>query len=37
MTNHNKTLSNDKPRLYHAPSSYYSMIARLALAEAGIG
>jgi glutathione S-transferase len=23
-------------RLYHAPSSYYSMIARLALAEAGI-
>jgi glutathione S-transferase len=25
-----------KPVLYHAPSSYYSMIARLALAEAGI-
>lgn len=25
-----------KPRLYHAPSSYFSMIARLALAEAGI-
>lgn len=25
-----------KPRLYHAPSSYYSMIARLALAEGGI-
>ena len=24
------------PRLYHAPSSYYSMIARLALAEGGI-
>lgn len=24
------------PTLYHAPSSYYSMIARLALAEAGI-
>ena len=24
------------PRLYHAPSSYYSMVARLALAEAGI-
>ena len=28
--------SGAKPRLYHAPSSYYSMIARLALAEAGI-
>lgn len=27
---------NATPRLYHAPSSYYSMIARLALAEAGI-
>ncbi len=27
---------NVKPKLYHAPSSYYSMIARLALAEAGI-
>jgi glutathione S-transferase len=25
-----------KPRLYHAPSSYYSMIARLALAEGGV-
>lgn len=25
-----------KPRLYHAPSSYFSMIARLALGEAGI-
>jgi ganglioside-induced differentiation-associated protein 1 len=25
-----------KPRLYHTPSSYYSMIARLALAEGGI-
>ena len=25
-----------KPRLYHAPSSYFSMIARLALAEGGI-
>lgn len=25
-----------KPRLYHAPSSYYSTIARLALAEGGI-
>src|SRR6476659_7549080 len=25
-----------KPRLYHAPSSYYSMIARLALAKGGI-
>ncbi|HZD91535.1 MAG TPA: glutathione S-transferase family protein [Pseudolabrys sp.] len=25
-----------KPRLYHAPSSYYSAIARLALAEAGL-
>ncbi len=24
------------PTLYHAPSSYYSMIARLALAEAGV-
>jgi glutathione S-transferase len=29
-------LSGAKPRLYHAPSSYYSMIARLALAEGGI-
>ncbi len=28
--------SGTTPRLYHAPSSYYSMIARLALAEAGI-
>ena len=26
--------SIEKPRLFHAPSSYYSMIARLALAEA---
>ena len=26
----------DKPRLYHNPSSYYSMIARLALEEGGI-
>lgn len=25
-----------RPRLYHTPSSYYSMIARLALAEGGI-
>jgi glutathione S-transferase len=25
--------SGAKPRLYHTPSSYYSMIARLALAE----
>jgi ganglioside-induced differentiation-associated protein 1 len=25
-----------RPRLYHSPSSYYSMIARLALAEGGI-
>ena len=25
-----------KPRLYQTPSSYYSMIARLALAEGGI-
>jgi len=25
-----------KPRLYHAPPSYYSMIARLALAEGGV-
>lgn len=29
-------LTAGKPRLYHAPSSYYSMIARLALAEGGI-
>ncbi|MGH7102571.1 MAG: glutathione S-transferase family protein [Acetobacteraceae bacterium] len=29
-------LSGAKPRLYHTPSSYYSMIARLALAEGGI-
>jgi glutathione S-transferase len=29
--------SGAKPRLYHALSSYYSMIARLALAEGGIG
>jgi Glutathione S-transferase, N-terminal domain len=29
-------LSGAKPRLYHAASSYYSMIARLALAEGGI-
>lgn len=29
-------LSGAKPCLYHAPSSYYSMIARLALAESGI-
>ncbi len=28
--------SGNEPRLYHAPSSYYSMIARLALAEGGI-
>ena len=27
---------SDMPRLYHAPSSYYSMIARLALQEGGI-
>ena len=25
----------ERPRLYHAPSSYYSMIARLALREGG--
>lgn len=30
------TLSGTRPRLYHTPSSYYSMIARLALAEGGI-
>ena len=30
------TPSGAKPRLYHTPSSYYSMIARLALAEGGI-
>ena len=29
-------LSGAKPRLYHTASSYYSMIARLALAEGGI-
>ena len=29
-------LSGAKPRLYHTPSSYYSMIARLALAEGGV-
>jgi tetrachloro-p-hydroquinone reductive dehalogenase len=29
-------LSGAKPRLYHTPISYYSMIARLALAEGGI-
>jgi tetrachloro-p-hydroquinone reductive dehalogenase len=29
-------LSGAKPRLYHTPSSYYSTIARLALAEGGI-
>ena len=28
--------SGAKPRLYHTPSSYYSMIARLALAEGGV-
>src|SRR5262245_34850637 len=30
------TSSGAKPRLYHTPSSYYSMIARLALAEGGV-
>ena len=30
------SLSGAKPRLYHTPSSYYSMIARLALAEGGV-
>ena len=30
------TPSPAKPRLYHTPSSYYSMIARLALAEGGV-
>ncbi|MGH7083230.1 MAG: glutathione S-transferase family protein [Acetobacteraceae bacterium] len=29
-------LSGATPRLYHTPSSYYSMIARLALAEGGV-
>ena len=29
-------VAGTKPRLYHAPSSYYSTIARLALAEGGI-
>lgn len=28
--------SGAKPRLYYTPSSYYSMIARLALAEGGV-
>jgi glutathione S-transferase len=28
--------ADTKPRLYHTPSSYYSMIARLALAEGGV-
>ncbi len=27
---------NDRLRLYHAPSSFYSMITRLALAECGL-
>ena len=35
MTEYAK-LSLAKPRLYHSPPSYYSMIARLALAEGGI-
>lgn len=35
MTNDNDP-SDAGLRLYHAPSSYYSMIARLALAEAGL-
>lgn len=29
-------LSHAKPHLHHTPSSYYSMIARLALAEGGV-
>ena len=29
-------LAGARPRLYQTPSSYYSMIARLALAEGGI-
>jgi glutathione S-transferase len=29
-------ISTAAPRLYHTPSSYYSMIARLALAEGGV-
>ena len=29
-------LTGAKPRLYQTPSSYYSMITRLALAESGI-
>src|SRR5262249_22635239 len=29
-------LPRAKPRLFHTPSSYYSMIARLALAEGGV-
>lgn len=35
MTIHNITSASGL-RLYHAPASYYSMIARLALAEAGL-
>ena len=36
MTDPIKMLGDDRPRLYHAPSSYYSMIARLALNEGGV-
>src|SRR3954470_24623272 len=36
MISRNIMASTEKPRLFHAPSSYYSMIARLALAEGGI-
>ena len=35
MTNANDD-SDAGLRLYHAPSSYYSMIARMALAEGGV-
>ena len=36
MSIHKSAPDSVKPRLYHAPSSYFSMIARLALTEAGI-
>ena len=36
MIDHGKIPGSAMPRLYHAPSSYYSMIARLALKEGGI-
>ena len=36
MIRRNIQARTEKPRLFHAPSSYYSMIARLALAEGGV-